>query len=322
MEIEEFVAEVRTCQDAVKLFETYEKLRTKWEDLVKSGSCQEIKDVKDLLTKLYAKFCLCKKLEVETLYREIDTKRQKMCHPATILKDGTYEIIPNEAYATLIKQSVIQESDSFEELWRAMPAPTPNPYNPQGSPILRRQGCWSKGGLSYHFAGQVSEYIGEITEAPRLIRQCKDHAGIISDIFGVDASLQNVVHCNWYSGGKASLDYHQDNEAVSGRPIFSYTFLNGDPAYRYFNVCMDKMGRNIKCMYGLCDGDLLVMHGAEFQKKLWHGVPRTTRKEFQNQKRINITIRAWGDCDENDALQRSNVSLRGKKNATEKTERT
>jgi alkylated DNA repair dioxygenase AlkB len=63
--------------------------------------------------------------------------------------------------------------------------------------------------------------------------------------------------------------------------------------YRYFCIYSDKSGKELVKALGLCSGDVLVMQGG-FQREFWHAVPKTARRDFALQRRINITFRAWG----------------------------
>ena len=213
----------------------------------------------------------------------------KLRRKAEYLKDGDYVL--GEGARLLVRVNAIKISrDDFEELWDRMPLPTPNPMNPKGPPILRRQ-C-SMGG-EYQFAGQKSKNIGKIDEnSPKIIKEIMRYLKRIvsSDIY----KMYTGAHINFYKGGKAGLSYHQDNEGrLKGLPIYSFTFLADGPDYRYFCIAKDKRGKDNRICLPLRDGDLIVMEGENFQRDFWHSVPRTLAKDFINQRRINVTIRAW-----------------------------
>ena len=178
----------------------------------------------------------------------------------------------------------------FNETAGAMPAPETTRF---GKPMLRRQCTW--GGTTYKFSGQTSADQGPLESAPVLVRRC------VEDARGrVGRELRERLtgaHVNFYPNGQAGLGVHQDQQDSGVTdPIFSYTFIGDDegvPPYRYFNVYTSKTMDVTLAAIPLVHGDLLVMAGA-FQQKLWHHVPLCSRAAFGRQRRINVTVRAWG----------------------------
>ena len=181
----------------------------------------------------------------------------------------------------------------FQSLWAQMPPATRNPYNTKTF-IKRRQGTY---GAFYEFANQVSHHMGPVEDAPELVQLCLHDAKTRA---GSDADLCTVVHVNWYDSGEAWLDQHQDTEPEGeGRCIFSYSFLRGDDVssakpFRFFVISEDKRAKRKLACVPTYDGDLVIMKGADFQKKLFHGVQKTARKSMKNVRRLNVTVRMWG----------------------------
>lgn len=178
-------------------------------------------------------------------------------------------------------------------MWARIPPKTPNPFNNKTF-IRRRQGTY---GAFYKFGNQESENLGPVEDAPKLVQRCLSDAKARA---GSDADLCTVVHVNWYDSGGAWLNQHQDNEqAGMGKPIFSYSFIRRDDdsseePFRFFVISEDKLKKKKLASVPLFDGDLVIMGGTDFQKKLFHGVPKTSRKSMSNVRRLNLTVRMWG----------------------------
>jgi hypothetical protein len=68
----------------------------------------------------------------------------------------------------------------------------------------------------------------------------------------------------------------------------------GEEPFRFFVISEDKLKKTKLASVPTFDGDLVIMRGANFQKKLFHGVPRTSRKSMNNVRRLNLTVRMWG----------------------------
>lgn len=222
---------------------------------------------------------------------------RRLLHPAPPLESVTSKGVPGTSSAyTLAIGALCSTQDQFEEMWGRMPPPTNNPMNPKTA-ILRRQCTF--GSQSYTFGAQTSVCCGDFASAPALVRRGLEYvqADIRQRFPHLSAADVTVAHCNYYDGGTAALGRHQDVEAQNqGRPIWSITFIASPPGaalYRYFSVFEGKDDKEPLVSFGLRDGDVLVMEGG-FQKDLWHSVPRTTRKDTAEQRRINITFRAWG----------------------------
>ena len=154
--------------------------------------------------------------------------------------------------------------------------------------LKRKQGTY---GASYTFGAQTSQNIGTVESAPVVVQRCLMDA---KERACANGNMYTGVHINWYPSGDAGIGAHQDKDA-DGLPIFSYTFLCGGPPYRYFTLSSDKKHKmNINCL-PLQHGDCVVMQGSRCQLDWFHGVPTTTRKEFKQQKRVNVTVRPWKD---------------------------
>jgi len=202
---------------------------------------------------------------------------------------GKYQLA-KEALLEIITNAIPDvTTQHFEDLWKIIPEPTPNPMNPTGPPILRRQCAF---GANYHFSGQISKNYGSIHDAPLLVQIC-----LRDTLTRIPLNIRKLytgAHINFYLGGKASLAYHKDNEGeLTGLPIFSYTFIQNGPDYRYFVITTDKKGKHKVACLPIRNTDLIIMAGKRFQKDFFHGVPKTMAKKFIHQRRINITIRPW-----------------------------
>lgn len=195
----------------------------------------------------------------------------------------------------LLRRAVDCDAETFANAWERMPPPTENPRNPKTF-LHRRQCTW---GSEYAFGAQVSENAGPIATAPWLIQRCLEWVrdDISKNFVEIPPEDLTVAHVNWYSGGKAALSFHQDVEPTfKGRPVWSFTFIRaseGTSISRRFAIAADKQGKRIIDNLNLGHGDVLVMQGA-FQSELWHSVPRSLRRDLENQERLNITIRPWG----------------------------
>ena len=175
--------------------------------------------------------------------------------------------------------------------------PTPNPRNPAYN-IHRSQCTFGLDG-GYSFGEQTSQDMGPLNGAPEWVQKCVNHAKeIIREKYPhISPDVVTVAHINQYPHGKAALAQHQDKfpkGVPPNLPIFSYTAISHGT--RLFSVTRDKAGKDIAKKFHLGNGDCLIMDG-DFQKELWHGVPRTTKKCAMNQVRYNVTIRPWGILD-------------------------
>lgn len=174
----------------------------------------------------------------------------------------------------------------FEDMWQFSDtiASTPNPMNPKY--MIKRKQCTF--GAQYNFAGQKSLSIPK-EQWPSLVSLVLEDVRIRSG-----SNDYNVVHTNWYPDGSAGLDPHADDERdmIPNRDIYSYTFLSEPGNPRGFQIyTMDDVKKPILNVF-LDHGDLLVMCGG-MQKCFKHGVKKSLAKKFHNQKRINMTVRAW-----------------------------
>jgi alkylated DNA repair dioxygenase AlkB len=181
--------------------------------------------------------------------------------------------------------------EDFQELENIM-IQTPVQIDPRfGKAIVRKQCAW---GNEYRFAGQVSKQQQEGEDEgkwPRCVRAALAHA---RSLCSEDIEL-NTVHVNYYTGN-ASMGLHTDDEKemIHGSPIFSYTLLCAKNKGRVFRIRQFTRGApgQVVCDLQPRNGDLIVMAG-DFQKDFKHEVPKTTSKEFEGSKRINLTVRAF-----------------------------
>ena len=210
----------------------------------------------------------------------------------------TFALTPKSS-AHVESGAVTPSKKAFQEMEHMFEnvEPTPNPMNPNYN--VRRKQCTYGLHKGYHFSGQRSQDMGPLNGAPKWVQECVKHAKkLIAEKYPhISPDLVTVAHCNEYKDGKAALAQHQDKipEGVSPNlPIFSYTAISHGS--RLFSVTHDKAGINIAKKFHLGNGDCLIMDG-DFQKELWHGVPRTTKKCVMNQVRYNVTIRPWGIID-------------------------
>lgn len=218
------------------------------------------------------------------------------------VKTGTYPLLDG-AELEFVSKAIASTPEEFRELWNKSKdekATVPNPWNKKFL-IKRKQATY---GAEYKFGNQTSKSLGPIEKAPMLVRKCLKDA---KERAGSNQDLYTGVHMNFYEGPNAWLKSHQDTELqgkLEGLPIFSYTFIEGgQKPYRYFVVSKDEDANDKKACLALRNGDLVVMKGKQFQKQLWHGVPKCVLKTnfqkpslFKSQKRINVTVRAWEDA--------------------------
>lgn len=222
----------------------------------------------------------------------------RLVHPpvANVIGQSTIQVTPQSSLT--LAQGLLPCADSeFEALWAAKPAPTPNPFDPDGPEIVRRQGTYGK---EYRFGAQLSRCLGPIDEAPEVVRRAVMMARAEAQKLGIDPDLATVAHTNWYEVGPkrvASLGFHQDvDPAGKGLPVMSFTLMSTPPGvapYRYFVIANDSKGKQKELAVPLRHGDYLCMLG-EFQQEKYHGVPPLQRKDHVGQRRINITVRFWG----------------------------
>lgn len=217
--------------------------------------------------------------------------------PRTFLADE--EVIPLgessmlKTYACAVPSTPAE----FEAMWGARPPPTPNPMGP-GTTLNRLQGTY---GATYKFGHQTSADLGPVADAPVLVQRALAFAREFAERNGIDPKLATVAHCNWYeitATKCAALQQHQDAVPAGtdvDDPIVSVTFLqDGDVDYRYFVVSRDRAGKDKVAALPLQDGDVVVMCG--MQQDYFHGVPVVRRADHVGQRRINVTVRFWGNA--------------------------
>ena len=222
----------------------------------------------------------------------------RLVHPPAAFVSGrtTLQMTPHSSL-TLAQGLLPCSEPEFEALWAVRPAPTPNPFDPHGPEIVRRQGTYGK---EYRFGAQLSQCLGPIKEAPDVVQRAVATARVEAQKLGIDPELATVAHTNWYEVGPkrvASLGYHQDvDPAGNGLPVMSFTLMSSPPGvapYRYFVIANDSKGKEKALAVPLRHGDYLGMQG-NFQQEMYHGVPALTRKDHVGQRRINVTVRFWG----------------------------
>jgi alkylated DNA repair dioxygenase AlkB len=157
--------------------------------------------------------------------------------------------------------------------------------------VRRKQATF---GAKYDF-GQSNTTIALDDRSPSLVRDCLTYAKGLAKERGLPHEQYNGVHVNLYSDGKAGVAKHFDKEAdmVQGYPIFSFTYLGvTNPQPRSFSIYKnDKLKTKIADVL-LHSGDLLIMQG-DMQQYFLHGVEATTKKQFENARRLNLTVRAF-----------------------------
>lgn len=218
----------------------------------------------------------------------------------------TTSLAPN-SILSIMKKAVACNETMFEELWQygmEQVKPTRNPMN-SNQFILHRQALFTDNeGTKYSFSGHTSVSHGPINKAPQAVQACHAIAQKLSRRFGVDPANLTGVHVNWYPDCKAALGSHQDQQpdGVDNPTIFSFTFIgrssSQDPDYRDFLITKTKTkfgkkpaDHDVVARCQLKHGDLAIMHGKDFQKRLWHEVPKVGKK-FKN---VRLTFRVWGN---------------------------
>ena len=162
------------------------------------------------------------------------------------------------------------------------------------SRIHRKQATF---GAEYDF-GQVNTSIMDPELWPRVVKVCLALTKRMSYDKGISGELYNAVHASYYGSAQAWLAPHWDKEdaLMKGMPIYSFTFLSGVVKPRPFSIYHP--GRNKQTPEKVADvildnGDLLVMQGS-MQDWYLHGVEKPKpASEFQDARRINLTVRAF-----------------------------
>lgn len=197
----------------------------------------------------------------------------------------TRELAPG-CLLSVQREAVAATAHEFEEAWAGMP----DPHTFMGKQVHRRQQTF---GAAYAFVGDGGGAgPSPISGAPELVQACVPVARRCAAALGHSDWRPDVVHVNWYPGGTAGIASHQDNEPglQSGAPIVSFTFLGRDTAPRIFRIRRAKTGPALLDLTP-GNGDMIVMHGSDFQSTLWHEVPKTVAAAARNGRRINVTIR-------------------------------
>jgi hypothetical protein len=185
-----------------------------------------------------------------------------------------------------------------------------NPMNAKTF-LNRKQFAFTRGGATYNF-GQDNPVVGHIEnlgprDRCRLVWMCVDqaaravHSGQVPGLPGRRSleEIKQAVVCaqvNLYPGG-SQLGYHQDDERhhSAGSPIVGFTFYNSGfrdgTATRHFVVSNDKAGKHPVSKVATKHGDMIIMCGNDFQKKLWHSIPKVTSKALEGMLRLSVTVR-------------------------------
>jgi alkylated DNA repair dioxygenase AlkB len=205
-------------------------------------------------------------------------------------KDGAYQLNDQGSYIVFQQGAVAVTPEAFDRLWEwgvHRVSPTPNPRNPEGPPIRRRQATF---GHEYRFGAQTSQGVtSSEAEWPEAVRVVLDDARRSSSV----PDTLEAVHVNWYPDGQAALAPHSDDEKEpfkAGLPIFSYTLLSDPSAPRGFQIY--RAGESVSDFdIPLGHGDLLIMMG-NMQQTHKHGVKKTSAQRFKALRRINLTVRS------------------------------
>jgi hypothetical protein len=185
----------------------------------------------------------------------------------------------------------------------------PNPMNKK-TYLQRTQFAYTREGDEYTFGQNNPTYNFENIETNdrlRLVRLCIEQAAaavhnINEPYLGGGRTLEAIkqaVVCaqiNLYPGG-SQLGYHQDNERYhsAGSPIVGFTFYNDKfrdgTVTRQFVVSSDKAGSKPVARVATKHGDMIIMCGEDFQKKLWHSIPKVNSKALEGMLRLSVTVR-------------------------------
>lgn len=140
---------------------------------------------------------------------------------------------------------------------------------------------------------------------PSLVTRVLDATRAFADQLGVDKPEEYTgVHVNFYPDGDSSVSKHADDERqlVTGAPIFSYTYLEGNDnslardfkIWRRPDLKDDSIveGSGMPVSLRLESGDLLVMMG-QMQTFFVHGVEKVRNAPVA--PRLNLTVRKFVD---------------------------
>ncbi len=194
-------------------------------------------------------------------------------------------------FLTVEEGAVVPEGDEWDEAWDDMAGP----HKFMGVEVKRRQKTF---GADYKFSGDGGgRPCTPLDVAPAWVRRCVAHAEHVAPKIGAGNFRADIVQVNWYDGGTAGISRHQDDEKflAPGAPIFSYTALADASPPRTFRIATDKKGPPLLDLKPN-NGDMIIMHGPDFQTKLWHEVPKTTALAAKMSRRINVTVRAKNDA--------------------------
>lgn len=182
---------------------------------------------------------------------------------------------------------------------------TPNPFNPRGPPVRRKQATF---GATYDFGQHSASF--DATTAPVMVKTAQRLAQSIIASPAVHAtnavpSDYAAVHVNWYADGASALAQHSDDEPChqAGAPIISFTALEDAAKPRTFRVT-NLRGETVLEL-DLLHGSACIMQG-RMQERFKHGIVKTTKQGYKHGAgRINLTIRAFREQTGKDGRKRA-----------------
>lgn len=145
-----------------------------------------------------------------------------------------------------------------------------------GTYLLRRQATF---GAAYDFGQQNTTIPYPIESWPEAVQIALRTAKAMAAQLGVDASLYNAVHANWYPNGNAGVDPHGDKETdmVKGNPIVSFTLLAGDIVPRNFSILRKPNAAEIESQRSDFEYKRKERYGKLVQKAVKSGKPPPVR---------------------------------------------
>lgn len=208
----------------------------------------------------------------------------------------TVVALGHESYYELSPSELDCDATEFEALrafMRDIVKDSPNPRNPRGAPLKRKQCTFVRPGAAEYEFGQYNQTFRDNAPWPPIVARALECARAHAARFGVDSVLYNGVHVNLYKNGSVGVKPHFDNEKslVPGAPIFSFTLLSDPTLPRPFSIytlAAEKLQD-----VSLAHGSMLVMYG-NMQTHFKHGVEAAKPPRlYKNLARINLTVRAF-----------------------------
>lgn len=195
--------------------------------------------------------------------------------------------LAEKAKLTVFKNELVSTRDEFEEVVRRMPSVEERPHIQVFSykgPIPRTQKLFGETDYTYSRIKLVAD-----PDIPELVQRCIDWCRNQYPEYEWNGGF-----CNYYKDNSDYVGWHSDDEntMVPGTPIVSFSFGNT----RNFRI--RKIGKESTfkpLTFTLCDGDVVVMSGEEFQTKFQHTVPKVYKKTdpTDDLRRINVTVRSF-----------------------------